>query len=622
MIYLIGIVTLYSSFFIDCSLALENKQNGFKSDRAKLEWSNLLHYGPRLFKGVKSLADGKDFFLSPVGKQHPLRELEETIKSFSSNKLKIGRFKLHPQCAFPARRIYFKKYNIEYGKDVNCIEFNEWFSSLNAKSLGVVFSTSYPNNPSSLFGHTFLRIGKSTKSSLFDYTAAYSALILKKDWGPKYVYKGLTGGYPGYFDITPYYQKVNEYSDIESRDLYEYELNIPQERVDYFLAHLWELYATTHFDYFFIDENCSYLLGEVLKVAMPEWNLSPLRSSFYLPSDLVRIISQNTNAVKKVTFRPSNGRRLKQLYKRLSNGDLDIVKKVSAGEEYDYSKLNAPALDGLIGFYKFKKFANQGVSTKEEGSNYRKALLERSKRSKLTRTHTFYDKYNQPEKGHLPSKVYISRKESKSSGQTSIGFKLGFHDLLSQDIGLEPFSQFEFFETQMSYLEGGVYKFDKLKVVDIISLHPHTFFDSQWSWKAQFSNERLNEAYCISCLGTILTGGIGKTFSIGKNTIFYSLLSAGAVAAKKYSKGYEINLGIDLSVLKNFSDKHKVQLRYEIKTDLNLKISKDYYSIIEFNNSYFLNKENDVRLLAKLSTDRSSFKFNNKSLTLQLGHYF
>ena len=76
--------------------------------------------------------------------------------------------------------------------------------------------------------------------------------------GFSFALKGLTGLYPGTLSSSPYYAKVREYSDMESRDVWEYRLNLTPDETRQLLRHAWEIGAT-RFDYWFFDENCSTL---------------------------------------------------------------------------------------------------------------------------------------------------------------------------------------------------------------------------------------------------------------------------------------------------------------------------------------------------------------------------
>ena len=86
--------------------------------------------------------------------------------------------------------------------------------------------------------------------------------------GVNYAFKGLFGGYQGRFSIAPYYVAVKTYGDIENRDIWEYGLNLTQEETSQMLRHVWEM-RSAWFDYYFLDENCSYHLLSLLETARP-----------------------------------------------------------------------------------------------------------------------------------------------------------------------------------------------------------------------------------------------------------------------------------------------------------------------------------------------------------------
>jgi len=74
--------------------------------------------------------------------------------------------------------------------------------------------------------------------------------------------------------IAPYYSKVNEYLFGESRDLWEYALDLEPSQVEWLVEHLWELVVNGSFDYFYLDENCSFHLLSLLEIAQPQWHLT------------------------------------------------------------------------------------------------------------------------------------------------------------------------------------------------------------------------------------------------------------------------------------------------------------------------------------------------------------
>src|SRR5205814_8251235 len=77
------------------------------------------------------------------------------------------------------------------------------------------------------------------------------------------------GSCRGEFVARPYFYKVREYADFESRDLWEYELALDGRKLALLVAHLWEL-GQTWFDYYYATENCSYQILGALEAADPE----------------------------------------------------------------------------------------------------------------------------------------------------------------------------------------------------------------------------------------------------------------------------------------------------------------------------------------------------------------
>jgi Domain of unknown function (DUF4105) len=125
------------------------------------DWQVLLHYRKDLAgDGMTSEVDDPGFFLSPHGKTDPRAELEATLAKLFSNEL-VGRSQQLTQCAFIARYQWLKaKLRIDDQQlpPQPCERFRRWFSEMNPQSVTIVFASAFMNNPSSMFGHTFLRI--------------------------------------------------------------------------------------------------------------------------------------------------------------------------------------------------------------------------------------------------------------------------------------------------------------------------------------------------------------------------------------------------------------------------------------------------------------------------------
>ncbi len=192
-----------------------------------------------------------------------------------------------------------------------CERFWNWYRRINPAGVTLIFPTAYMNNPSSMFGHTLMRIDapdQTEKTRLLAYAINYGATT-GNDGGLLFAVKGLTGVYPGYYSISPYYKKVREYSDLENRDIWEYQLRLSPEEVRRLLMHVWELRGI-HFDYYFFDENCSYELLTLLDVARPSLGLAEEFTVYVIPVDTIRVIKER-GLVEQVTYRPAASTRLR-----------------------------------------------------------------------------------------------------------------------------------------------------------------------------------------------------------------------------------------------------------------------------------------------------------------------
>jgi len=303
-------------------------------------WRLLLHYKKRVFGGFKSEADGKKFFLASNGRKNPKSELIASLEKLFHSSNKYLEKKVEPYyCIFPARYVWLRS---ELGLpknqkiEKNCTRFNWWLSQLNPGGATLIFSSFYVNNPASMFGHTLLRLDKKgdrSKHDLLDYAVNYAANPGTQG-GFLYALFGLTGVYPGTFSTYPYYWKVQEYGNYESRDIWEYALNLTPEEIQRMVYHLWEL-GQTYFDYYFIDENCSYHLLSLLNIARPNLDLKSRHNVFVAPSDTVKAVTRQINLVKSVKYRPSRRSRFRQKVELLSVKERAKLKQVLRSREVD-----------------------------------------------------------------------------------------------------------------------------------------------------------------------------------------------------------------------------------------------------------------------------------------------
>jgi hypothetical protein len=233
--------------------------------------ARLFHYRESWFRhGAASGADTARFFLAPDGSD-PQAELEATPPPSSSRQpVDASR---SPRSVPSSRAITGSPASLASMTRLPpqpCPRFRAWYAELDPSGVTFVFPEAFLNNPSSMFGHTLLRLDTAAGEGRHDLIswAINFAGATGADGGAAYVVTGLLGFYPGSYSIGPYYEKVKEYGDWESRDIWEYRLDLRPAEIELMLMHLWELQGIS-FDYYYFDENCSWQLLGLLEVARP-----------------------------------------------------------------------------------------------------------------------------------------------------------------------------------------------------------------------------------------------------------------------------------------------------------------------------------------------------------------
>ncbi|HCS44344.1 MAG TPA: hypothetical protein DIW52_16220, partial [Pseudomonas sp.] len=302
-------------------------------------WISLGHYETAKLGGWRSYVSDKKFFLAPDGNEHPERELTATVQALYAP---ASAGEQHAQCVYPARTRWLKaQLDLSDLPTPDCSEFKQWFKDVSPHSAVMIFPAAYLNSPSSMFGHTLLRIDQADvqrdQTALLSYAINFGAYIEGSDNSILYAWKGLMGGYPGLFALVPYQEKLSEYRSLENRDLWEYRLNLTQQETERMVEHVWEL-KQIQFDYFFFDENCSYRLLELLQVARPSLRLTEQFPLTAIPTDTVKAVKE-AGLVQSIEYRPSRERELLSRAEPLTDEEQQWVLNVSA----DQKRLQTPA---------------------------------------------------------------------------------------------------------------------------------------------------------------------------------------------------------------------------------------------------------------------------------------
>lgn len=146
-------------------------------------WISLGHYETAKLGGWRSYISDHKFFLASDGAEHPDAELAATVQALYAP-ASLGQ--QHAQCVYPARTRWLQaQLQLNDLPAVDCSEFKQWFKDVSPHSAVMIFPAAYLNSPSSMFGHTLLRIDQagvqSDNTALLSYAINFGAYIEGSD---------------------------------------------------------------------------------------------------------------------------------------------------------------------------------------------------------------------------------------------------------------------------------------------------------------------------------------------------------------------------------------------------------------------------------------------------------
>jgi hypothetical protein len=548
-------------------------------------WIALLSYQQTLFnQGYTSQADSTAFFLASNGKNDPHSELLATFDGLFQNS-NLG--DEHPRCRFPARYHWLIEKlstSIKIPAAPKCGAFNTFRETLNAAGATMIFPAAYLNSPSSMFGHTLLRIdqhGQDKSNRILAYTASYAAKNDPSDNQLSFVFKGLMGGYPGEMTVLPYYMKLKEYRDIESRDIWEYPLNLTQEETDQMVRHLWEVSGET-FDYYFFTENCSYRLLGVLDAIRSE---KPMLKAFRLhaiPVDTVRAALQHGYIVDAI-YRPSIVNQFQYQLDLLSPDQRDLVYGLvnhpipeHANLEHYPAEQKAAILETAFLYSRLVTTVPQQVAAKRS----LQLLRDRNELDVESPLPELPTPTQRDDQGHLSSRLQISA--GKFDDQPYIGFdwRPAYHALSDPGLGYPLGSELKFVDMSLRYYQDDGLKMEDLSLIGIKSITARNRFFRPLSWTFDIGGHRVEEHEKRAWVPHI-QGLAGPAWDVNGGLLYVLAGGQGQVSSKLKS-GFDVRAHTSIGYLrKTHSQQFLISANFEQSAinesdpDLNLSARHD-----------------------------------------------
>lgn len=537
----------------------------------KREWQVLLHYRRSLLTGrVRSLADDSGFFNAKHGKTRPQEELDATLAAFFSELAETDA-QQNPQCRFIARFRWLQeqlKFDPARMPQAPCDRFNRWRATLDTESATLIFPSAYVNSPASMYGHTLLRIGRNESDSgtqLLGYAVNYAAFTQETN-GIIFAIKGVFGGYPGRFSMTPYYKKVSEYNDLENRDIWEYELSLTPIEIDRLLRHVWEL-GPVNFDYFFFDENCSYQLLFLLDAARPSLRLNDQFPLWAIPADTVRVVTAAPNLVRNTRYRASRATQLKYSAAQTPAADIDLAKSIASGTTAptrDWKKAKNDAAQARVLDLAYDYLDYQRVAGKMKGeqtvTRLRDLLVARAQVDAPPPAEPPAPSVR-PDQGHASARVSLGGGTTGGDGFQELRFRATYHDLLDPRPGYQPGAQIEFGNFYLRHEnDRGAPFVERATFVNVTSIAERSELIKPLSWRMDFGLERTRFTDGTRPLLFQFGGGAGLATELFRNATGYAMLEAGTLISPKLDSNITLGVGPSAGLIVEPMPRWRLQL--------------------------------------------------------------
>ncbi|TFG61220.1 MAG: DUF4105 domain-containing protein [Nitrospirales bacterium] len=431
-----------------------------------------------------------------------------------------------------------------------------------------IFPSAYMDNPASMFGHSFLRVdqqGQTAETRILAYTINYAADV-PPEAGIEFAYKGIFGGYKGFFTTIPYYMKVKEYRDIENRDIWEYRLNFSQEQNHRLLIHAWEL-GNAYFDYFFFKENCAYHILSLLEVADPTLHLTDKFHFSTIPADTIRLLIRHKGLVKEVSYRPARSTLLKRKRGALEEQEISLLPRLvndpHLTDQSEFLQLSQKRqiflLDLASDVLRYKIAINQD-NTEDYKAKNRSILVARSK-TKIPSAPFHVEPFSlSPEHGHESLRVGEGVGWRNHEIFEEISVRAAYHDLLDPDLGYTQDAQIVLGDFGLRhYHRRNQFRVERFTLANVLSLAPIDSLFVSPSWKINVGMDTVKFHSCDLCSNGYLKTGAGGAMEthIFQREVFFLFGEFDANVSSAYDENYRVGGGMSGGVIATITNNWK-----------------------------------------------------------------
>ncbi len=544
------------------------------------------------------------YFYAKDGKNNLNNELQADIKALFINSAENQSIR----CKFPARSHWLiQQLNIDTEKlpIVKCPEFDQWVNQIKPYKATLIYATDFMGNPSSMFGHTLLRLDPKDQKqlNLVSYAVNYAATVSGEDnWS--YAWKGLTGQYPGEYSLMPYYRKVKEYGDFESRDLWEYELNLTPEETRFLVEHIWEMQHVS-FPYYFVSDNCAYRLLGLIDLVRPNLDLKKQFNYAAIPIETLKAVDQQ-DLVKEVVYRPAletqllsqakqHGTPLAKVAHQFAFQDVEKAQPLlEKFNQHDQAKILEMAYDDL-----YLQYISRQVDADFAQPQLRQLLAERSQIDVEKQRQEPERPKKQPVEGHHARNLSVNVGELQGQKFIELGHRQAYHDLIDPQGGYRLGTQLLFLDGNIQYRDDQL-KLEHLDLLTVNSYNPIQPFKSPitWGFNLGWKQEALDHgSFSNDQQHGVMNLNMQVGYSLAdydRRHLCYAQMQSHFQGGRSLDKGWRVGVGPTVGCMNIWTDTInsvvQIELPYwEDQSQWNLRVGSQFQYSLNSNNALRLN---------------------------------
>ncbi len=561
-----------------------------------ITWQRLMYAD----QSQKSEVAYDGYFYAKDGKNNLKNELEADVKALFINSAENQSIR----CKFPARsRWLIQQLNIDIEKlpIVKCPEFDQWINQIKPYKATLIYATDFMGNPSSMFGHTLLRLDPKDQKqlNLVSYAVNYAATVSGEDnWS--YAWKGLTGQYPGEYSLMPYYRKVKEYGDFESRDLWEYELNLTPEETRFLVEHIWEMQHVS-FPYYFVSDNCAYRLLGLIDLVRPNLDLKKQFNYAAIPIETLKAVDQQ-HLVKEVVYRPAletqllsqakqHGTPLAKVAHQIAFQDVEEAQPLlEKFNQHDQAKILEMAYDDL-----YLQYISRQIDADFAQPQLRQLLAERSQIDVEKQRQEPERPKKQPVEGHHARNLSVNVGELQGQKFIELGHRQAYHDLIDPQGGYRLGTQLLFLDGNIQYRDDQL-KLEHLDLLTVNSYNPIQPFKSPitWGFNLGWKQEALDQGnFSDDQQHGVMNLNMQVGYSLAdydRRHLCYAQMQSHIQGGRSLDKGWRVGVGPTVGCMNIWTDTInsvvQIELPYwEDQSQWNLRVGSQLQYSINSNNA-------------------------------------